>query len=63
MKDPTSRQRGQTLVGLCSRGSAVTVNYRLVLSAERMLQNNIPQLSKRKSQGERKIECWSQMGA
>jgi hypothetical protein len=53
--DPTSRERGQTLAGLCFRGPAATVNYRPVLSSERTLQNNKPQLSKRKSQGERKI--------
>jgi hypothetical protein len=40
-----------------------TVNYRPVLSSEMALQNNEPQLSKRKSQGERKIGCGSQMGA
>jgi hypothetical protein len=40
-----------------------TVNYRPVLSSERALQNNKPQLSKRKSQGERKIGHGSQMGA
>jgi hypothetical protein len=37
---------------------AATVNYRLVLSSERALQNNKPQLSKRKSQGERKNWSW-----
>jgi hypothetical protein len=42
---------------------AATVNYRPVLSSERALQNNKPQLSKRKSQEERKIGRWSQMGA
>jgi hypothetical protein len=31
---------------------AATVNYRPVLSSEKTLQNNKPQLSKRKSQGE-----------
>jgi hypothetical protein len=61
--DPTSRQRGQTLARLRWRGPAATVNYRLVLSSERALQNNKPQLSKRKSQGERKIGRGSQMGA
>jgi hypothetical protein len=45
------------------RGPAATVNYRPVLSAEMALQNNKPQLSKRKSQGERKIGRGSQMGA
>jgi hypothetical protein len=39
------------------------VNYRPVLSSERVLQNNKLQLSKRKSQGERKIGRRSQMGA
>jgi hypothetical protein len=34
---------------------AATENYRPVLSSERALQNNKPQLSKRKCQGERKI--------
>jgi hypothetical protein len=61
--DPTSRQRGQTLVGLRWRGPAATVNYRPVFSSERALQNNKPQLSKRKSQGERKIGSGSQRGA
>jgi hypothetical protein len=45
------------------RGPAATVNYRPVLSSERALQNNKQQLSKRKSQRERKIGCRSQMGA
>jgi hypothetical protein len=36
---------------------------RPVLSSDRALQNNKPQLSKRKSQGERKIGRGSQMGA
>jgi hypothetical protein len=45
---------------LCRRPAA-TVNYRPVLSSERALQNSEKQLSKRKSQGERKIGCWSQM--
>jgi hypothetical protein len=43
--------------------SAAIVNYRPVLSSEMALQNNKPQLSKRKSQGERKIGRGSQMGA
>jgi hypothetical protein len=38
-------------------------NYRPVLSSERALQNNKPQLSKRKSQGERKIGRGSQMSS
>jgi hypothetical protein len=42
---------------------AATVNYRPVLSSRRALQNNKPQLSKRISQGERKIDHGSQMGA
>jgi hypothetical protein len=42
---------------------AATVNYRPVLSSEMAVQNNKPQLSKRKSQGERKIGRGSQMGA
>jgi hypothetical protein len=45
----------------CSK--AETVNHRPVLSSESALQNNKPQLSKRKSQGERKIGRGSQMGA
>jgi hypothetical protein len=53
--NPTSRQRERTLAGLRWRGPAATLNYRPVLSSERALQNNKPQLSKRKSQGERKI--------
>jgi hypothetical protein len=61
--DPTSRQRRQTLAGLRWRGPAPTVNYRYVLSSERMLQNNKPQLSTRQSQGEIKIGRGSQMGA
>jgi hypothetical protein len=61
--DPTSRQRGQTLAGLRWRGAAATVKYRPVFSSERALQNNKPQLSKRKSQGERKIGRGPEMGA
>jgi hypothetical protein len=41
---------------------AATVNYRPVLSSERALRNNKQQLSKRKSQRERKIGRGSQMG-
>jgi hypothetical protein len=59
----TSRQRGQTLAGLCWRGPAATVNYRPALSSEMALQSNKPHLSKRKFQGERKIGRVSQMGA
>jgi hypothetical protein len=42
--------------------AAATFNYRPVLSSERALQNNKQGLSKRKSQGERKIGRGSQMG-
>jgi hypothetical protein len=42
---------------------SATVNYRPVLSSERALQNKKQELSKRKSQGERKIGSGSQMGA
>jgi hypothetical protein len=52
-----------TSEGLLWRGPAATVNYRPVLSSERALRNNKPQLSKRKSQGERKTGRGSQMGA
>jgi hypothetical protein len=38
----TSRQRGQTRAGLRWRGPAATVNYKTVLSSERVLQNNKP---------------------
>jgi hypothetical protein len=61
--DMTSRQKEQTLAGLRWRGPAATVNYRPVLSSERALQNNKPQLSKIKFQGERQIGRGSQMGA
>jgi hypothetical protein len=61
--DPTSRQRGQTLVWLRWRDPAATVNYRPVFLSERALQNNTQQLCKRESQGERKIGRGSQMGA
>jgi hypothetical protein len=60
---PTSRQKRQTLAGLRWRGPAATGNYRPVLSSERALQNNKQQLSKRKSQGERKIGRRFQLGA
>jgi hypothetical protein len=43
--------------------TAATVYYRPVLSSEGALQNNKLQLSKRKSQRERKIGRGSQMGA
>jgi hypothetical protein len=46
-----------------ARGPAATVNYRAVLSSERALQNNKPATVSRKSQGERKIGCRSQMDA
>jgi hypothetical protein len=61
--DPTSRQRGQNLAGLRWRGPVAIINYRPVLSSERAIQNNKPQQSKRKSQGERKLGRGSQMGA
>jgi hypothetical protein len=60
---PDFRQRGQTLSELHWRGPAATANYRPVLSDERTLQNTKPRLSKRKTQGERKIGRGSQMGA
>jgi hypothetical protein len=63
LTNPTCRQRRQTLGALRWRGPAATLNYRPVLTSERALQNNKPQLSKRKYQGERKIGCWSQMDA
>jgi hypothetical protein len=61
--DPTSHQRGQTLAELRWWGPAATANYRPVLSSERTLHNTKPQLSKRKTRGERKIGRGSQMGA
>jgi hypothetical protein len=47
------------MTALARPRSNCTVNYRPVLSSERALQNNKPQLSKRKSQGERLIDCRS----
>jgi hypothetical protein len=45
------------------REPAATINYRPVLSSEMALQNNNPQLSKRKSQRDKKLGRGSQMGA
>jgi hypothetical protein len=48
--------------GLRWQGPAATINYRPVLSSERVLQNK-PATVYRKLKGERKIGLVSQMGA
>jgi hypothetical protein len=58
---PTWRARSP--VFRSSRDRVATVNYRPVLSSEWAPQNKKQQLSKGKSQGERKIGRGSQMGA